>query len=261
MATPSLGFTSGNIVLGAGDILHQRRGVTLPTVTAIVTPAPTTTTFSVVNATDMVAGAEKLRVGDVLQLASATPAHTASEASTAPRIVSLVSDGTNTAVTVSPAFSAAPPTTAGGVRVLYKMLGATDGGIQVGLSVSRNPQYIDQSPFPVANPIDTISGTVTAPLAETLASNIALALGVAPGATEGAGSMGGSTVFTREDRILTVTPAPGGKARFWVSQKCQSSGESTLTASKTEKGIINLTLAMMPDTTLGDKGVYDFLDA
>ncbi|MNT76892.1 hypothetical protein D3C72_2159510 [compost metagenome] len=113
----------------------------------------------------------------------------------------------------------------------------------------------------MANPIDTIAGRVVAPLAENLASNIALALGVAPGAAEGSGSLGGTEAFDREDRILTVTPAPGGKSRFWVSQKCQSSGAATLTASKTEKGIINLNLTMMPDTTLGTKGVYDFLDA
>lgn len=257
MTTPNLGFEAGNIVLGAGDILHQRRGETAVTVTPKAATTPTTTTFKLVTATD----GGKLRVGDVLMPAANTPAYTGTEASTLPRVISITPNGTDLDVVVAPAFAAAPAAGSASVRRLYKMLGATDGGIRIEAEVSRNPQFVDQSPYPVSNPVERIEARIIAPLAEQTAGNFALALGVVEGADDTAFDMGGSPDTTREDRILTVTPAPNGLSRFTVAQKCQSSGNATLAASKTDKGIIELNLAMLVDSTLGSYGLFSMKSA
>lgn len=258
---PNLGIDSGNLVFGPGDVLYQRRGVTLPTVTAIAAPAPTTTTFSIVDANDMIPDQEKLRVGDVLQLASATPTHTALEASTLPRIISMVSDGTNTLVTVSPAFSVAPPTTAGGVRVLYKMLGATEGDIQINFDIARSKRRVDQSPFVVSSRVQSIDAMIIVPVAELLSSHLALALGIAPGSDETEMSVGDGIDTDREDRILAVVPADDTRDRFVVAQRCVSEGQASLKASSSNGSIIELNLGMMLDTSLGAKGLFDMKTA
>lgn len=248
---PNLGFDPKNINLGAGDILYTTRGASAVTLTP--TGTPTTTTFSIVTADD----GEKVRVGDVLMLTSDTATYTADEASSQPRVTSAVANGTNTDITVSPAFGSAPDATSGTVKILYKMLGATDGGITIKATVKRSPQTIDQSPFPVANPVTDITAVIMAPLAESTAQHFALALGIAANSDSAVLQMGSAPDLSREDRILTVTPGENGGTRYTVAHKCVSDGDATFTASKTQKGIINLNLTMMPDTDFDPAGVFD----
>lgn len=252
-----LAFDDENFVLGAGQILHWQRGVSHTTVTALASPAPTTTTFSVTDLTDLPATNPKLRVGDVLQLASATPAYTAAEATTMPRIISMVSDGTKTLVTVSPAFSGAPPTTAGGVRVLYKNLGATMGDIALKSNVTRKKQMIDQAVDAVKSRIVSRELTITAPLAEATSFHFAIGLGISAGSDNTVLQVGSTLPTDREDRFLLITPAEEGYDRYTVCHRGVHEGEASLVASKENESIINLNITLMPDTDFGAAAVLD----
>lgn len=253
-----LGYEGKNISLGPGQVLYQRRGAAFVTVTPAASPSPTTTTFSVVLATDMVAGAEKLRVGDVLQLSSVTtPLYTAAEFAALPRVKSLAVNGANVDVVVDKPFSGAPPTSAGSVRVLYKNLGATDGGIDISFDVQRSKQKIDQSPFTVAAPITDIEATLVAPLAEIKASHWALALGMVPGSSESAFSIGAAPDTSREDRLAIIFPAENGLSRYVITHRAQAEGKASIKASKTDKSLLELNLGLMPDTDFGAAALMD----
>jgi hypothetical protein len=253
-----LAFDDKNIVLGAGQILHHQRDVAHITVTPAAAPAPTTTTFAVVTATDMPANNPKLKVGDVLQPTSVvTPAYTAVEAAALPRIVSLVVNGANTIVTVSPAFAQAPATTAGAVRVLYKNLGATDGDISIRANLTRSKQKVDQSPDVVKSRITSRELTIVAPLAEAIAPHFAIGLGISAGTDNTVLQVGATLPDDREDRFLVITPAEEGFDRYTVAHRGVHEGESALVASTENKSLINLNITLMPDTSFGAHALFD----
>lgn len=256
---PFLAFEDENFVLGAGQLLHWQRGVSHWTVTPIASPAATTTTFSIVDATDLPATAPKLRVGDVLQRVAdaATPAYTAAEAAAAPRIISMVSDGTNTLVTVSPAFPGAPAATSGSVRVLYKNLGATMGDIAIRSNVTRKKQMVDQAVDAVKSRIVSRELTIVAPLAEATARHFAIGLGISPDADDAILKVGSTLPTDREDRFLVIAPAEEGYDRFTVCHRGVHEGEASLVASKENESIINLNITLMPDTDFGAAAVLD----
>lgn len=247
-----LAFEDKNIVLGAGQILHHQRGVAHKTVTALAIPAPTTTAFAV-SAED----AELLRAGDMLQLASDTPAYTAAEASTMPRIESIMASGSDFLVTVTPAFSGAPPSTAAGVRVLYKNLGATMGDIAIRGNLTKKKQFVDQAVDAVKSRTVSREVTITAPLAEAIIPHFAMALGITPGADPDVLQVGSTLPDEREDRIVTITPADDGKTRYTVAHRCSHEGEAALVASKENESVISLNLTLMPDTDFGAAALFD----
>lgn len=245
-----------NVNLGAGDIFFMRRtqngaAITNETMSAAASPAPTTTTFSV-----LVAGAIA-EVGDILGLASATPTNLATEATTMPRIITKTLNGANYDYVVTPAFSGAPPTTAGGVRILWRDLGATDGGISLETKVETEPVYVDQAADPIQALLKSRETLIKAPLAENSLMNVAAGFGVAQSAVAGVLQIG-STAGLRVDRIMLKTPAPGGLYRWTVAHSCVNEGTTTIRAAKDGKSLVELQLRVYLDTTL--PAAYQLLD-
>lgn len=254
----TLGFDTRYITLGAGKILHHVRGAAFVTVTPAASPAPTTSSFAVVTATDMIAGAEKLRVGDIVQLSSVViPTMTAAEVAALPAVLSLVITGANTIVTLDRPLSAAPAAAAGTVRRLYRNLGASDGDMGIDFDVTRSEQTIDQSPFVVAAPVTGISAMLMVPLVEQRATNLAIALGLAAPSTDTALGIGSAPTMDREDRFVLVCPGPNGLTQYWVCHRGVSAGKTSIKASKSSKSLYDLNITLMPDTLYDPNGVVD----
>lgn len=245
--------TSANIVAGAGSIACSPRDTTPSTFTAVASPSPTTTTFSV-----LIAGLGDLKVGDRLGLASATPTWLAAEASTAPVVQSITLNGANYDVVVSPAFGSAPPSTAAGVRRLWIDLGATDGGIEMNINKDVVELFVDQSLAPVGTVDSKLEVTFKAPLAELTLKNAARAAGV-PDPASATVLQINANASTRTDRYLITCPAPGGKTRYAVVHKAKAFGELSQMAKKTDKGIFQLEVKAFQDTTM-TPDLVDILD-
>jgi hypothetical protein len=206
----------------------------------------------------MVSGAEKLRVGDVVQLASVTvPLLTAAEVSTQAAVLSLTTSGANTIVTLDRALSGAPPVSAGSVRRLYRNLGASDGGMSIDFDITRSEQEIDQSPFTVSAPITKIAAMLKIPLVEQRARNLALSLGMAEPSSDTAFGIGSAPALDREDRFVLVCPGPNGLTQYWVAHRGVAGGQVSVKASKTDKSLYDLSIILMPDTTMDPAGVID----
>jgi hypothetical protein len=236
-----------NVNLGAGDILLNRRtqsgvAVVADTMTAVASPAPTTTSFGV-----LIAGSTA-EVGDILGLAAATPTYLAPETTTMPRVTDKQISGANNIYTVSPAFSGAPPTTAGGVRILWRDCGATDGGIQLESTLEIEPVFVDQALDPIAPLLKSRETMIKAPLAENSLVNVAAGFGVATSSVAGVLQIGG-TVGIREDRCLLITPAPSGLKRYTVAHRAVNEGTTTIRAAKDGKSMVELNLRVYLDTT------------
>lgn len=238
-------YNAANVVVGAGMALYSPRDVALSTYTAVASPAATTTTFSV-----LVAGIGDLAAGDMLILTSAgTPTFLAPEASTMARVVSVTLNGANYDVVVSPAFSGAPPTTAGGVKRVWKNLGASDGGIELTLDKSVIDQMIDQSQTPVTSSDDKLDVSIKIPCAEQTLQNFAIAAGLPDPSSATAWSIN-STDASRTDRYLIITKMPNSTNLFFVGHKGKSSGKGTLKAAKNDKSIFSVEVKLYADTAM-----------
>lgn len=240
-----MSYQTTKISVGPGECLMARRDAARGTVTVKAATVPTTTSFIVTTAE-----AAKIRKGDILAPAGTTPANTVAEASAYPRITDIAASGSDWAVTVSPAFGVAPAAGAA-IVIAYEDLGATDGDIVLRAQVELEKLYIDQTPDPVAAILRSREVGATLPLAENTIDNFAMALGVAPSADGLTLNIGDSVPTVREDRLLLILPAPDGKKRWVMLNRVVNEGESSLVASKTNKGIINLNLTALQDTTMG----------
>lgn len=234
--------TAANITVGPGQVLYSPRDTTPITVTATASPAPTTTVFAV-----SAADAAKLKVGDILSLASAANTYLAPEASTMPMIVSIGTEA-NPVITVSPAFSGAPPTTAGGVRVIWHDLGSTDGGIELSAKKDVTDHFVDQSVAPVASSDDKLEVIIRAPLAEATLKNFAIVTGIADPSSATVLQVS-STASSRTDRFLFIGTAPNSKRRFAVINKGKSKGTAQHKSAKGEKTIYVAEIQAYADST------------
>jgi hypothetical protein len=240
-----MAFDTTKISVGPGEALYARRnGIARKTVTVKAATVPTTTVFTVTAAEKL-----KIRKGDVLAAAGTVPTNLVEEASTSPRIKSIVPNGADFDVTVDPAFGVAPAAAAALV-ILYHDLGATDGDIILKANTEIELMYIDQSIDPVAAILKSRQVQAMLPLAENTLDNFAMALSLSASATPGELALDASTSTVREDHILLITPAPGGLRRFIKLNRMVNQGEASLQASKTAKGIINLNLTALQDSDM-----------
>lgn len=232
---------AGNVTQGAGSVLYSPRDTTPATVTALASPAPTTTSFAVSSA-----HAATLHVGDRIGLASATPTYLAPELATSAVITNISSDASP--VITCTALSGAPPTTAGGVRILWHNLGATDGGIALECTKEQEAIYVDQVQSPV-NFVDQLLGVkMMAPLAEATLRNFAIVMGHADPSSSTVLQISGSDA-SRTDRWAFIGPAPNSTQVYGVIPKAKSVGTASWKGSKSDKPIFNLEVTAFEDTT------------
>lgn len=236
-------FDSTKIITGPASVLSSPRSTTPVTVTALAAPSPTATSFAV-----SAADAAKLRPGDRIGLASATPTYLADELSTMPYIVS-ISNAASPVITLNTALSGAPPTTAGGVRQVWINRGGTDGGVELAVKKDVTDQFIDQSLVAVGSTDQKLDVTLKAPMAEASLSNFALAGGL-PDPTTPDELKVNSTDPSRTDRYAFVGPAPSGKTRYAVINSGKSKGTATHKADKDNKPIYALEVTAYADTTM-----------
>lgn len=243
-----MGFNPKMIQIGAGSVLVKFRTGTIST-NITVTPktgsTPTTTSFIVVTADK-----NKLKVGDILALASLTsPLYTVAEASTQPRITAIAASGSDWVVTVSPAFGSAPAAGSASVQKLYNEMGATDGDIEFGGKIQVNKQMVDQSLIAVAAVYDLLEIMLKCPFAEATAYNIAQSLGLSTQvlADTTIDLSAPSTNVAVEMRVLTVSPGPNGLTRWLMIDRAVNDSNFKLMASKTKKSIVELVYFALAD--------------
>lgn len=232
---------AGNVTQGAGSILYSPRDTTPATVTALASPAPTTTSFAV-----SAADAALLHVGDRIGLAAATPTYLAPELATS-AVITAISTAANPVITCT-ALSGAPPTTAGGVRVLWHNLGATDGGISLEAMKEQEAIYVDQVLSPVNFVDQLLTVKMMAPLAEATLKNFALVMGHLDPASSSVLQISGSDA-SRTDRWAFIGPAPNNTQVYGVIPKGKSVGTATWNGSKSNKPIFNLEVTAFEDTS------------
>lgn len=233
--------SASNVTQGAGAVLYSPRDTTPITVTALASPAPSTTSFAVSSA-----DAAKLHKGDRIGLASATPTYLAPELATSAVITNISTDA-NPVITCT-ALSGAPPTTAGGVRVLWHNLGATDGGVRLEAAKEQQDVFVDQETAPVATVDQVTDVMIMAPLAEATLKNFALAMGHADPSSTSVLQIS-SADASRTDRWAFIGPAGGGLQAYCVVPKGKSRGRGVWNASKTDKPIFELEVKALVDST------------
>jgi hypothetical protein len=240
-----MGFDTTKIAVGAGECLYAPRS-TRNTVTVKTGSTPTTTTFTV-TATE----AAKIRVGDILAAAGATPANTPTEASTSPRITSIAASGSDFNVTVSPAFAVAPAAAAN-LIILYHDLGATRGNIQFQIDVQTTEIEIDQSLDPVASILQSRKAMAMFPLAESSLQQFAVAAGLTiPAGGAAALDIGQAAAGAApENRFLAILPGPAGKKRYVLLHRGVCSGTAAMVASKTDPSVTECNVSCLPDSSL-----------
>lgn len=240
-----MGFDTTKIAVGAGECLYAPRGAR-NTVQVKTGTTPTTTTFTVT-----AAEAAKIRVGDILAAAGATPANTPTEASTSPRITSIVASASDFNVTVSPAFSVAPAAAANLV-ILYHDLGATRGNIQFQIETQTAEIEIDQSLDPVASILQSRRAMAMFPLAESSLQQFAVAAGLSvPAGGSASLDIGqASAGAAPENRFLAILPGPAGKKRYIVLHRGVCSGTAAMVASKADPSVTECNVSCLPDSSL-----------
>lgn len=235
-----------NIKVGAGKVLHQNRADARTPITPKAATTPTDTSFICVTAQK-----ELLSVGDILELASATPTNLASEAATKPVITSIAANGADWTITVSPAFSAAPAAGSATVVILYKNLGATKGDIVFSIKTTLSKQEIDQSLDIVAAIKQSREVSAKVPFAEATLRILALCTGEATPASATAMDITSTTPgAAREDRLLLIGAAPNGLRRFYALHRVVCETDAKDTMSKSNMAVFEGMFIAMPDTAM-----------
>lgn len=157
-----------------------------------------------------------------------------------------------TTITLDSALDGAPGT---GVAVTrrWRLMGATQGGIEVSLQTDIQEQFVDQVLDPVAIKGDKRSGSVKVPLVEINGQNVkvAWALG-ASNVVESGGrttiSVGNSSTTLNTNAYLIIGEREDGKLATLKIQKAVSSGNPGLKFSKGELSVLQIDLKMMLDS-------------
>lgn len=232
---------AGNVTEGPGSILYSPRDTAVVTVTALASPAPSATSFAV-----SAADAALIHEGDRIQLASATPTYLAPELSVAARVISKSSDAEP--VITCTALSGAPPTSAGGVRIIWHNVGATRGGVRMEGSAEQSPIRVDQSRAAVAYSDGDIDVKLFAPMAESTLANYALAMGHAKPTSATVLQINAADA-SRTDRWAFIGPGPGSTQVYGVIPKGKSMGRAVWNAVRGETPLFDLEITAVQDTT------------
>jgi hypothetical protein len=242
-------FNGQNVIAGPGMVFTSSRDTALATVTPVVTPAPSVTTFSV-----SPADAKKINAGDLVCLSSLVNTFLADEASTLSMIKSVVYDGTtNYIVTLVNALGTAPATGSASVKQVWGNRGATKGGIKLTAKRTVADLMCDQSVVAVGTVDKALDIMVDAQLTEATMKNFALAAGLADPAGTGVFSVNGNDP-SRTDRVLFGAKAPNNLTRYFVINKAKSQGTATHMADQSNQPIYQyqakayVDSSMSPDT-------------
>ena len=252
-----MGFDTTKIAVGAGECLYAPR-TSRNTVTVKTGTTPTTTTFTVTSTER-----DKIRVGDILAAAATVPTNTPTEAKDGRRITSIVANGSDFDVTVSPAFTSAPAAAAALV-ILYHDLGATKGNITFSIETQTAEIEIDQSLDPVASILQSRKAKAMFPLAEAGLQQFAIAAGLSiPAGGSSSLDIGqASAGAAPENRFLAIVNGPNGKKRYILLHRGVVSGTAAMVASKTDPAVTECNVSCLPDSSLATGvNVVQILDA
>ena|ERR1035437_290648 len=251
MAQVTTYFNGINVYAGPAMILTRSRDAALTQVSALTTPNPTSTTFTV-----STADGAKLNLGDLCCLATVTPnSFLVAEAGTLSMITAMVAGTAGSNLTVSPAIGT-PPTTASGVTRVWTNRGATTGGIEWSTAPAINLLYVDQSLPPVSAVDKEKVIMFKAPLAEATLTNYALVAGMKDPAS-GLVLQYNSTDASATTAFLLIQKAQNGKNRYTIAHKCKVNGAAVHKSDKTNPPIYALQAMVLVDSTM----VPDTFDA
>lgn len=183
----------------------------------------------------------KFRKGDVIKVTSTGTAFRR------------IKDLSATTITLETALPSAPGT---GIAIYreWRLLGATQGGIEVRSQLTTQNRVVDQLLDPVIVKPESRETTVVLPLAEFDADNLVLALALPDTAKVVAGSKTtinvgatGNDLPTRT--ILVVGSDNALNAVYALFHKCTNRGQATIAMAKDRNGQLALELQVIFDST------------